>query len=177
LEIAARKLVAKIGLKDIYIEQLKTYGSAGAFRTACRITVAYFALVPLERLSGQLPPGVGGTAAAAWIPLKDYPAALAARGMSLAADQDRILKDLMARIQGKISYTPIAFELVPVRFTWPELRRVYEIVLGKRLDAANFKRKIRSMYRIRELKVRGRAATVGRPPKRLRFEGVKELYV
>jgi 8-oxo-dGTP diphosphatase len=97
--------------------------------------------------------------------------------MSLAADQDRILKDLMARIQGKISYTPIAFELVPVRFTWPELRRVYEIVLGKRLDAANFKRKIRSMYRIRELKVRGRAATVGRPPKRLRFEGVKELYV
>lgn len=176
-EIAARKLAAETGLGDIYIEQLKTYGSVGESGKACRITVAYFVLVPYERLAGLEISGTDGATEAGWIPLKDYAKALADRGMMLAPDQDRILRDLTVRIQGKISYTPIAFELVPERFTWPELRKVYEIVLDKRLDAANFKRKIRSMYRIRELKVRGEAYSVGRPPKRLKFEGVKDIYI
>lgn len=176
-EIAARKLEAETGLRDIYIEQLKTYGSVGESLSACRITVAYFALVPFERLAGLNIPVADGAAEAGWIPLKDYPKALADRGMVLGPDQDGILRDLTVRIQGKISYTPIAFELVPDKFTWPELRKVYEIVLDKRLDAANFKRKIRSMYRIRELKVRGQAYSVGRPPKRLKFEGVKDIYI
>ena len=176
-KIAARMLEVETGLRDIYIEQLKTYGSVGASRCACRITVAYFALVPYERLAGMDISGSGASGEAGWISLKDDTKALADRRMTLGPDQDRILRDLMARIQGKISYTPIAFELVPDRFTWPELRRVYEIVLDKPLDAANFKRKIRSMYRVRELKNRGRAASVGRPPKRLIFEGVKDVYI
>jgi len=56
--------------------------------------------------------------------------------------------------------------------------KVYEIVLEKRLYAANFKRKIRSMYRIRELVAEGgNASSVGRPPKQLKFEGVKDSYI
>ncbi len=176
-QIAARTLEAETGLGGIYIEQLKTYGSTGDSRQACRITVAYFALVPHARVAGLNIPDADRSARAGWIPLKNFWVALGKKGMRLGRDQDRILRDLTVRIQGKISYSPIAFELVPEKFTWPELRKVYEIVLDKRLDAANFKRKIRSMYRIRELKEREQVASVGRPPKRVKFEGVKDIYI
>ncbi|AQV01138.1 hypothetical protein B2D07_10390 [Desulfococcus multivorans] len=174
-EIAVRKLAAETGLADIYIEQLKTYGGVVESRQECRVNVAYFALVPYERIAGR--ERSGNSAESAWMPLRDYRTIPGDRNRVPAKDQERILLDLTERIRGKISYTPIAFELVSDRFTWPDLRKVYEIVLGRRLDAANFKRKIRSMYRIRELTAEGGAYSVGRPPKQLKFDGIKEGYV
>jgi len=50
-------------------------------------------------------------------------------------------------------------------------------VLDKQLDATNFKRKIRSMYRVRDLRPRQTGTGVGRPPNRLKFEGIKEMYI
>lgn len=174
-ETAARRLEAETGLRDIFIEQLRTYGEVERDPRGRVITVAYYALVAWDRLSRQRIRT--SEAAAKWFSLKDYRRELSFLDAELAFDHDAILRDLLARLRGKISYTPIAFELVPERFTWPELRRVYETVLNKPLDAANFKRKIRSMYRIRELKGRGTTTSVGRPPRRLKLEGVKEMYV
>ncbi|MFP4310141.1 MAG: NUDIX domain-containing protein [Desulfococcaceae bacterium] len=172
---AARQLEAETGLRDMFMEQLRTYGEVDRDPRGRVITVGYYALVAWDRLRRQ---NIRTSEAGAkWFSLKDYRRELSFLDAELAFDHDRILRDLLTRLRGKISYTPIAFELVPERFTWPELRRVYEIVLDKPLDAANFKRKIRSMYRIRELKGRGSTTSVGRPPRRLKLEGVKEMYV
>ncbi len=176
-ETAERQLAEETGLTDIYFEQLKTYGNPGRYPGMRVVTTSYFALVPFDKLSRQNIRTAGNSTEAKWFSLKDYPKELEFLDGRLAFDHDQILQDLLKRIQGKISYTPIAFELVPEKFTWPELRMVYEIILDKRIDATNFKRKIRSMYRIRDLKSRQVDNTVGRPPQRLRFEGVKEIYV
>ncbi|GBC60786.1 hypothetical protein DENIS_1745 [Desulfonema ishimotonii] len=176
-DTAARQLEAETGLKDIYIEQLKTYGNVGRYPRMRVITTAYFALVPYEKIARQHIRPAPDATEARWFSLKDYPDVLADSDDGLAFDHDLILSDLLQRIRGKISYIPIAFELVPEKFTWPELRKVYEIVLDKPLDATNFKRKIRSMYKIRELRSRAPASTAGRPPAFLRFEGMRDIYV
>jgi 8-oxo-dGTP diphosphatase len=45
-------------------------------------------------------------------------------------------------LRGKVSYQPIGFELLPRKFTLSELQRLYETVLGKRLDKRNFRRRV-----------------------------------
>ncbi len=174
---AARQLEEKTGLRDIYCEQLKTYGDAERYPGMRVITTAYFALVPWERLEQQQirPPEDG--AEIRWFPLKNCRKITEQAGEQLAFDHALILQELLVRLQGKISYTPIAFELLPERFTWPDLRRVYEIVLDKQLDATNFKRKIRAMYRVRDLRPLQTGTGVGRPPNCLEFEGIKEMYI
>jgi hypothetical protein len=91
----------------------------------------------------------------------------------MAFDHGAILADLLTRLRGKISYTPIAFSLLDNQFTWTELQEVYEIILGKKLLAPNFRRKLLSMYHLKE--VEGKKKTKGRPSTLLTFEGEKEF--
>jgi len=140
------------------------------------ITVAYFELIPYEKLSRQEIQLADSATEVKWFSLRDFKNELRLSGQDIAFDHDPILRDLNLRILGKIFYTPIAFELVPESFTWPELRRVYEIVIGEEIDATNFKRKIRSMYQIGELSGRSAASGIGRPPARLRYQGLKAPY-
>ena len=114
---AARQLEEKTGLRDIYCEQLKTYGDAERYPGMRVITTAYFALVPWERLEQQQirPPEDG--AEIRWFPLKNCRKITEQAGEQLAFDHALILQELLVRLQGKISYTPIAFELLPERFT------------------------------------------------------------
>ena len=77
-------------------------------------------------------------------------------------------KDLKERLKGKISYTPIGFSLVPKYFTWSELQDVYEIILGEKLVAPNFRRDIEKKYKIKELTLKS-TKSVGRNPKLLEF--------
>lgn len=173
---AAQILTERTGLNR-YREQLGTYGGgAGGSTASGTITVVYFALAPFDKIGDDLPKAEERGGDAAWFPLEGIEKAMNALNQSLATGQAKILKDLLTRLRGKISYAPIAFELVPKHFTWPELRRVYEIVLNKSLDATNFKRKIRSVYTIRKLKSHKTNGTKGRPPERLVFEGVRDIY-
>ncbi len=176
-ETAERLLKEETGLRDIYIEQLKTYGDVDRYPGKRVISTGYFALVPYEKLAAQHIKTAKDSTGAKWFSLKDYKKELEFLDGGLAFDHDLILNDLKARLHGKISYTPIAFELVPEKFTWPELRKVFEIVLDKKLDATNFKRKIKSMYKIRALKTRQAPSGAGRPPAFLRYEGEKDIYI
>lgn len=63
----------------------------------------------------------------------------------LAFDHIDIVNMAIDRIRNKIEYTPIAFNLVNEFFTLPELQKVYEIILGKKLYKANFRNKIMPM--------------------------------
>ena len=53
----------------------------------------------------------------------------------------------LQRLRNKVSYAPIAFRLVPRQFTLGQLQKVYEVLLGEKLDRANFRKTVRRMVR------------------------------
>lgn len=80
---------------------------------------------------------------------------------------------LLIRLQGRISYSPIAFKLLESKFTWCELQCIYETIPGKKLLTPNFQRKINSMYQICELDETKKSG--GRPSRLLMFNGEKSF--
>jgi len=166
---AARELREETGLKDIYIEQLKTYGNPNRDPRTRVITVAYFALLPYTALKTQVIKADDDAEEYEWFPLKDVP--------KLAFDHNKIIEDLLIRLKGKITYTDIAFNLLPSTFTWSDLQSVFEIVLDKKLTPPNFRRKMRSLYKLKELKIKKEKEFIGRPPVTLCFKGMKDNLV
>ena len=134
-QAAQRGLREETGLEDIYFEQLYTWGAPDRDPRRRVISVSYLALVDAQRLRG-FGPGLRTTGAA----LSDVQALLEAE--DLAFDHRQIIACGRERLAGKVEYTPIAFSLVPEEFTLPQLQRVYEILLGKPLYKANFRKKI-----------------------------------
>lgn len=134
-QAAQRGLREETGLADIYFEQLYTWGAPDRDPRRRVISVSYLALVDAQRLRG-FGPGLRTTGAE----LSDVQALLEAE--DLAFDHRQIITCGRERLAGKVEYTPIAFSLVPEEFTLPQLQRVYEILLGKPLYKANFRKKI-----------------------------------
>lgn len=63
----------------------------------------------------------------------------------IAFDHAKIIQYAIERLRNKIEYTDIAFNLMPEYFTLTELQQVYEVILGRELLKANFRRKISGM--------------------------------
>ena len=132
LETAAkRELQEETGVQDVYLEQLYTFGDPGRDPRTRVITVVYFALLDSERLQVK---AAEDAADVGWFSVYDLP--------SLAFDHEKILHYSLERLRGKLDYT--TFSLLPDQFTLRELQRVYEIILHKRLDKRNFRKKILS---------------------------------
>ena len=134
-QAAQRGLREETGLEDIYFEQLYTWGAPDRDPRRRVISVSYLALVDAQRLRG-FGPGLRTTGAE----LADVQELLSAE--DLAFDHRQIIACGRERLAGKVEYTPIAFSLVPEEFTLPQLQRVYELLLGKPLYKANFRKKI-----------------------------------
>lgn len=131
LEAAARReLQEETGVRDVYLEQLYTFGEPGRDPRGRVISVAYIALVP-----APLAVTAGSDAREArWWPLTNLPA--------LAFDHDKILQYALTRLRYKIEYSAVGFRLLPEQFTLTELQQAYEIILGEPLDKRNFRRRI-----------------------------------
>jgi 8-oxo-dGTP diphosphatase len=161
-ETALRELKEETNLEGIFIEQLKSYGDPDRDPRLRVITVAYYALVPYECQFKSMRAG-DDAKEAAWFNLNKPPS-------EMAFDHAKILQDALVRIQGKVLYSPIAFKLVPKKFTWSVLQTVYEIILGYKVS--NFRRKMRSLYKI--LPMKERVLGRGRPKVLLQYKGLKE---
>jgi 8-oxo-dGTP diphosphatase len=123
-------LEEETGMRDVYLEQLYTFGATDRDPRGRVITVAYFALV-----AGDVPTRAGDDASeAAWHSVYALP--------PLAFDHADILKYALQRLRYKLEYTSVGFELLPNEFTLTELQAAYEIVLGEKLDKRNFRRRI-----------------------------------
>jgi len=132
LETAAkRELQEETGVQDVYLEQLYTFGNPGRDPRTRVITVVYFALLVSERLQVKV---TSEATDVGWFSVYELPL--------LAFDHEQIIEYALNRLRGKLDYTTIAFNLLPEQFTLRELQRVYEIVLHKRLDKRNFRKKI-----------------------------------
>jgi ADP-ribose pyrophosphatase len=134
LEAAAkRELQEETGVQDVYLEQLYTFGDPERDPRTRVITVVYFALLDSERLNVKAATDVTDVG---WFSVYDLP--------PLAFDHQQIVEYALNRLRNKLEYTTIAFNLLPEEFTLRELQQVYEIILHKRLDKRNFRKKILS---------------------------------
>lgn len=131
---ARRKLAEEAGLKAVFLEQLYTFSAVDRDPRYRVMSIAYYALV---RSTDYLLQAGLDIAEVHWFPLSDMP--------QLAFDHQEILKVAVERLKGKIRYQPLGFELLPEKFTLPELHRLYEVVLQAPIDRGNFRKKILSL--------------------------------
>lgn len=139
-EAARRELQEETGLAKVFLEQLCTFGDVERDPRERVVTVAWYALV---RLSDHRVKAATDARAAAWFGMDDLP--------QLAFDHDRILAVAYERLQNKVRYQPIGFELLPQKFTLTQLQKLYEIILDRTLDKRNFRKKILGMNILQEL--------------------------
>ncbi|MCR5103681.1 MAG: NUDIX hydrolase [Eubacterium sp.] len=147
---AIRGIKEETGLKDIYFEQLYTFGDVKRDPRMRIISVAYMALVPIQKLDFT----AGKRTEGAW--LFDVEELLES-DKKLAFDHRKIIECGRKRLEGKVNYTDIAFNLVDEEFTLPELQRVYEILLGKTLYKTNFRKKVADMIEETDYQTAGEA--------------------
>jgi 8-oxo-dGTP diphosphatase len=131
-EAARRELEEETGLRDVYMEQLYTFGDPGRDPRTRVISVAYYALLPGPNHTAQ---GGDDAAEAAWHSVNALPE-------NLAFDHQHILDVALRRLRAKADYAGIAREFLPPTFTLRQLRCIYETVLGRSLDRANFTRRV-----------------------------------
>ncbi|HEU4506875.1 MAG TPA: NUDIX domain-containing protein [Pyrinomonadaceae bacterium] len=140
MQAATRELEEETGIKDVFLEQLYTFGDPDRDPRGWIVSVAYYALVSPDKHDIR---ATADARQARWFPITAVP--------RLAFDHKEILATALERIRGKLTYAPLGFELLPQKFTIKQLQKVYEIVLGRTLDNRNFRKKIFAMDVLREL--------------------------
>lgn len=165
-DAALRELYEETGVRDVFLEQLYTFGDPPRDPRGRVISVAYYALIASDKL--QLAAGADA-AEAQWFPSNRVP--------SLAFDHTSILDTALVRLRNKLEYTTVGFQLLPEKFTLGALQSVYEAILGRKLDKRNFRRKIALLGILKPLK---EWHYTGRKPAQLfrfaagRFEKLKD---
>lgn len=133
LEAAANRILYELtGLKDIYFEQIKTFGDVDRDPVERTISVCLFALINIRSHNQD----AAKSQNAYWINLERRP--------DLIFDHNEMVKLALQKLRYKAALHPIGFELLPKKFTIPQLQRLYEEIYGETLDRRNFSRKILS---------------------------------
>jgi 8-oxo-dGTP diphosphatase len=152
---AARELREETGLTGSYLEQLYTFGDPKRDPRGRVITVAYMAL--LRSTDDSTVKGSSDARRAEWFDVQWAQA----NAHKLAFDHRHILAKGIERLQSKVRYAPVLFDLVPPEFTISELQNVYEEIIGKDVDARHFRRKVEHLAGLRKLR---EARSTGRRP-------------
>jgi len=128
-EAARRNLEDTTGLDAAHLEQLYTFGAVDRGASDRVVSIVYWALVRTEvAATTREDPNV------AWFPVDALP--------PLAFDHEEIVGWAVRRLKNKLGYTQISHALLPEEFTLGQLREVHEAILGRRLDPANFRRRM-----------------------------------
>jgi 8-oxo-dGTP diphosphatase len=157
-QAARRELEEEAGLKNVFLEQLYTFGEVGRDPRERVVSVAYYSLV---KLSDHRAKAATDAAEAEWFPISRVP--------KLAFDHQNILETALERLKGKVRYEPIGFELLPPNFTLSQLQHLYETIFATSLDKRNFRKKVLSfglLAPIKEKQLTGRH----RPAQLFRFD-------
>ncbi|HEU6452322.1 MAG TPA: NUDIX domain-containing protein [Gemmatimonadaceae bacterium] len=170
-ESAARIARNALGSAPSLVEQVAAYGDGRRHPSGAPLSVAFLALV-----AAGGPASLGG--ATAWFPIDDVP--------PIAPRQRAMLDGALDAVRARLEQAPVAFRLLPATFTLSELQEIYEILLGRRLHKASFRRALHAAWLVEPTdewrsEGRGRPAQLFRyaPKKRrssrrgVRFEGVE----
>jgi 8-oxo-dGTP diphosphatase len=143
-DAARREMQEETGVEIDYLEQLMTFDAPDRDPRGRVFSIAYYALV---RSKDHATKAGSDAREARWM------AAEAAVGMPanrVAFDHALILKTAVQRLQAKVRYAPLGFNLLPEKFTLGELQRLYEAILFRGLDKRNFRKRILAMGILKE---------------------------
>lgn len=127
---AKRILKSFTGIEIGYLEQFRTYSSVDRDPGDRVISIAYFSLISIDKLSESPVSDFESQ----WFPIEDLPV--------LAIDHDKIINDALHMVQEQSRVYPLGINLLPDKFTLPELLRIYQQIYQAPVDDRNFRRKI-----------------------------------
>ena len=162
-DAAARILQERTGVTDLYLNQFRVFGkpdrgwknreefkglkkSSGTNASQLKwisdrfISIGYYALTEYSKVSPK--PGLFD-AECNWFDVHDMPA--------LLLDHEEIFKEAFKTLQHRLHHEPIGLNLLPEKFTLPELQALYKTILEKKLDQRNFTKKLAYLGLIRKL--------------------------
>lgn len=153
-----RELKEEANVEVNYLEQLYTFGDDINRDPRARvISVAYFALVNPTQMTLKAATDAND---ARWFEYNDLP--------SLAYDHQTIIAKAYQRLQAKVTYQPIGFDLLDKEFPFSDVENLYRTILGQEIDRRNFRKKIMSFGIIEETNKIQKSGG-GRPAKLFRF--------
>lgn len=129
-EGATRILEMLTGLTDIYMEQLYCFGEIDRDPGGRVVSIAYFALIKIDDHSQELMKEHN----AKWFNIRSIP--------SMIFDHKKMILMAKEQLHQKVAIHPIGFELLPEKFTLPQLQNLYEAIYETTFDKRNFSRKI-----------------------------------
>ncbi len=148
IDSAAERVLEEItGLKNVYMEELKTYNSVHRDPGARCVSVGQYALIKINDYDKDLVEKHN----AMWYPFNELP--------DLVLDHNQMVKDALARLRRKTRYQPIGFELLPTKFTLPQLQSLYEAIFQKKIDSRNFRKKVLSFGVLIKLNEKDRSSS------------------
>ena len=161
-QAARRHLWEKAGAKFAYIEQLYTFSALDRDPRGRVVSVAYLAFTPTTDIAKRQGSEVR------WYSVEHLP--------KLAYDHREVIQTAIERLRSKLAYTNVAFGLLPEEFTLSELQRLYEVILGRRVDKRNFRKKLFQLKLVVGTKKKKRAGR-SRPAELYRFVERKHKIV
>ncbi|WEK34496.1 MAG: NUDIX hydrolase [Candidatus Pseudobacter hemicellulosilyticus] len=138
-DAAKRVLLNLTGIDGLYMEQLHTFSDPGRDAEERTVSIAYFALVDLHKYRQPLNEDYHPV----WFPINRVP--------DLIFDHNDMVELAKEKLRYKAALHPLLFELLPARFTIPQLQNLYECVYNTSFDKGNFSRKILSTQLLTKL--------------------------
>ncbi|MHB1922231.1 MAG: NUDIX hydrolase [Chitinophagaceae bacterium] len=130
LEQAANRILRELtGLEGVYLEQLKAFGKPDRDPVERTISIAFFALIDINKYKKQISEDYH----AEWFRMGQVP--------RLIFDHQEMLELAKRQLRYKAALHPILFELLPPKFTIPQLQNLYEEIYETTFDKRNFSRK------------------------------------
>jgi 8-oxo-dGTP diphosphatase len=150
-QTGARLTREVVGTLASYLGQAGATGGGPKASDGAQVTVVYFALVPTDDIAAD---------DATWSTLSDLP--------QLPGRQRQSVDAALAAMRAQVDQQPIAFRLLPLSFTLSELQAVYELLLGRRLHKASFRRSLHASALV-EATDEWRSEGRGRPAQLFRY--------
>jgi len=131
IDQASNRILKQLtGLDGMYLEQLHTFGNPERDPMERTVSTAYFALIDIHKYEKQISDDYHPE----WFSLKNLP--------NLIFDHHEMVDLALRRIRYKAALHPILFELLPDRFTIPQLQNLYESVYDTTIDKRNFSKRV-----------------------------------
>ena len=131
---AKKILQTTTGIDDTYLKQVQTFGATKRVPHFRVLTVAYYALINPDYHYLKSSPLAK---AVKWFDIDHLP--------EVIFDTKEIIKKALRKLREEVQYHPVGFHLLPEKFTLTQLQSLYEVILGKKLDTRNFRKKIQNM--------------------------------
>jgi 8-oxo-dGTP diphosphatase len=148
IDDAAKRVLEKYtGLNDVFLEQIRVYGNTNRDPAGRVISILYWSLIKLDDIHKDIVNKHG----AQWFSVGDLP--------KMVLDHGEMIKFGREYLLSKAKNTPLGFELLPQKFTLPQLLNLYEAIYGKALDDRNFRKKMLSTDLLQRLNEKDKSSS------------------